>query len=529
MYKYSGPIAYGQRSVNYAGKLYNRRSQFLHLTNQVMTWGNLHQMMATAAMAQGQKQIQHWQAVLDSAGEGIWGIDREGKCTFVNRMALSTFGFSSEELVGSVIHDLVHHHYPDGRSFPASECPLSNVLSKNKALRQITDTMFRKDGSSFVAEISAQPVVVDGEVMGLVVIFRDVTERRQQQDELRKAYELAAQRTAELDAVIESMPHGVYIATHDNTVRCNHRARTMSGDRFPAEIHTLERALNGEASTEVAKAGGRWIRSMAEPIFLNGKILGGVAVNTDVTQTRQQEEALRKSEKLAAVGQLASSIAHEINNPLESITNLLYLMRHSESMKDVQEYARIAQEELTRVTEITVQTLRFHRQQSKPSQVDLAELLRTIMALYMGRLLVRDISVEMNLLSVPNVLCLEGEIRQVINNLVRNALDAMGTGGRMLIRLHSQTDGRSGIKGVRITVADTGEGISPEIRSHLFEPFQTTKEQTGTGLGLWVSKGIVEKHGGYIRTKTRRGAGHGTVFTVWLPCKGGISLTSATS
>lgn len=484
-------------------------------------------MAAMATAARGQKEIQHWQALLDSAGEGIWGLDREGKCTFVNRMALNTLGFTSEELLGNPIHDLVHHHYPDGRIFPATDCPLFDVLQKNKVLRQLTDTMFRKDGSSFTAEMSAQPVVVDGRVMGVVVTFRDITERRQQQAELRKAYDLAEQRTAELNAVIESMPHGVYVVTHDDKVRCNHRARTMNGDHFPSELHTLERALTGEASTEVVKTGGRWIRSMAEPIFLNGKILGGVAVNTDVTQTRQQEEALRKSEKLAAVGQLASSIAHEINNPLESITNLLYLMRHSESMDDVQEYARIAQEELTRVTEITVQTLRFHRQQSRPSQVDLAELLRMVMALYTGRLLVRSINIEMNLLAVPNVFCLEGEIRQVVNNLVRNALDAMGAGGRMLIRLHSQSDPRSGSRGVRITIADTGEGISPEIRSHLFEPFQTTKEQTGTGLGLWVSKGIIEKHGGRIRTKTRRGTLHGTVFAVWLPCDGEISRISA--
>ncbi len=484
-------------------------------------------MAATATATQGQKEIQHWQALLDSAGEGIWGLDPEGRCTFVNRMALSTFGFSSEELVGNTMHDLVHHHYPDGRAYPASECPLDSVLKKNKALRQLTDTMFRKDGSSFVAEMSAQPVVVNGRVTGVVVTFRDVTERRQQQDELRKVYELAAQRTAELDAVIESMPHGVYVVTRDARVRCNHRARAMNGDRFPPELHTLDRALSGETSTEVAKAGGRWIRSMAAPIFLNGNILGGVAVNTDVTQTRQQEEALRKSEKLAAVGQLASSIAHEINNPLESITNLLYLMRHSQSMDDVQEYARIAQEELTRVTEITVQTLRFHRQQTRPSQMDMSDLLRTVMALYTGRLLVRDISVEMKLITVPTVLCLEGEIRQVVNNLVRNALDAMATGGRLLIRLHPQIDSRSGKRGIRITVADTGEGISPEIRSRLFEPFQTTKEQTGTGLGLWVSKGIIEKHGGYIRTRTRREAGHGTVFAVWLPCESGISLTSA--
>src|SRR6202789_4022106 len=155
-------------------------------------------------------------------------------------------------------------------------------------------------------------------------------------------------------------------------------------------------------------------------------MLGGVAMNTDVMQMRMQDDALRKLEKPAAVGQLASSIAHEINNPLESISNLLYLIRQSESMEDVQRYAETAQEELLRVTEITLQTLRFHRQNSRPAELDLAELLRALMSLYAGRMLVRNITGEMKLSASPRVLAMEGEIRQVVNNLLRNALDALG-------------------------------------------------------------------------------------------------------
>ena len=481
----------------------------------------------SAPISTEQGQTQQWQALLDSAGEGIWGLDLEGNCTFVNRMAVRTFGFESEELLGSNMHELIHHHYPDGSHFPSTECPIYEVIRKNKPLRQLLDTMFRKDGSSFVAELSAEPISVKGRVLGVVVTFRDVTEKRQQQENVRKAYELAEQRTAELDAVIESMPHGVYVATRDGDLRCNHRARAMSGDHFPLQLHTMDRALAGDSSTETMRVMDRWIHSVAAPIFLNGEILGGVAVNTDVTQTRLQDEALRKSEKLAAVGQLASSIAHEINNPLESITNLLYLVRHSRSLEEIQEYARIAQEELARVTEITLQTLRFHRQHSRPVEVDIAELVRTVMALYTGRMLVRGVSTELELLEPPRVVCLEGEIRQVVNNLVRNSLDAMSSGGRLIIRVHSETDRRSGRKGIRLMVADTGEGISPEIAPRLFEPFQTTKELTGTGLGLWVSKGIIEKHGGRIQTKTRRGQSHGTVFAIWLPVDGGLNLVSA--
>jgi PAS domain S-box-containing protein len=471
-------------------------------------------------------QMQQWQALLNSAGEGIWGLDLEGNCTFVNRLAVTTFGFASEELVGNNMHQLVHHHYADGRHFPDSECPIVDVVRKKKILRQITDTMFRKNGDAFVAELSAQPVEVGGRVVGIVVSFHEISERSKQQEDLQRAYELAEQKTAELDAVIESMPHGVYIATSDARMRSNHVAKMMSGGQFPVELKTLDRALAGEWATETVKSSDRWIRSVAAPIFLNGKILGGVAVNADVTQIRLQDEALRRSEKLAAVGQLASSIAHEINNPLESITNLLYLIRHAGSMEDVRHYTTLAQSELARVTEITLQTLRFNRQHSRPIEVDMADLLRTVMALYTGRLLVRNIDVDVKLLEAPRVLSLEGEIRQVVNNLVRNALDAMSNGGRLLVRLHQQQDWHSGAKGVRLTVADTGEGISPEIKAHLYEPFRTTKEMTGTGLGLWVSKGIVEKHGGSIRTRTRHGERHGTVFAVWLPVAGSPNLAA---
>ena len=474
------------------------------------------------------EQTPYWQALLDSAGEGIWGINLNGICTFVNRLALSVFGFRMDEVVGKNIHDLVHHHYPDGREFPSHECPVYRVFREGKPYRSAHDVMFRRSGESFSAEISAQPIVVESRVIGAVVTFRDITELERQRDELRCAYELTEKRTAELDAVIESIPHGVYVATLDKeTVRSNRQARAMSGASFPPQLKTLSRALAGESSTEVVETGGQWLRSVGAPITLNGELIGGVAVNTDVTQTRLQDEALRRSEKLAAVGQLASSIAHEINNPLESITNLLYLIRNSRSIDEIQEYAGMAQSELMRVTEITLQTLRFHRQASRPTEVNLEELARSVTTLYTGRLLVRGIRLEWKILPAPPVTCLEGEIRQVLNNLIRNALEAMGAGGALAVRLHAQTDLATGRKGVRLTIADAGEGIDPRIRARLFEPFQTTKETTGTGLGLWVSKGIVEKHGGSLRVRTRRdAAAHGTVFALWLPLKGEISLAN---
>ena len=480
-----------------------------------------------ARQLDAEQQMQHWQALLDSAGEGIWGLDLRGNCTFVNRMAMRLFGFSSEELLGQNMHLLVHHTREDGSPYPDEACPIYDVLRRNEPFFQRKDTLFRKDGSGFVAEVSAQPVSVEGEVVGVVVTFRDVTEARAQEQRSYEAYDQAAMRTAELEAVIESIPHGVYVARRDGTLQTNRRARDLSGDAFPLELQTLEGALQGECLTEVVRTGERWIHSVGAPVMLNREILGGVAVNTDITQARMQEEALRRNEKLAAVGQLASSIAHEINNPLEAITNLLYLVRCSDTMDEVHQYAALAQSELARVTEITLQTLRFHRQHSKATMVDLADLARAVMTLYTGRLLVRNIGMAWKLAPAPQILCLEGEVRQVLNNLLRNALDALANGGRLMLRVRPQHDWTTGEPGVRLTVADTGEGIRPSIAGKLFEPFQTTKEATGTGLGLWVSKGIVEKHGGHIRVRSRTDEVHGTVFAVWLPVEPKSNLSAA--
>jgi len=451
-------------------------------------------------------QAELLQSILDASTEAVWGLDLAGNCTFINHSATNSLGFTAKELIGHNMHRLTHHHYPDGRQFEEQDCPINVVLLKGKPVRELHQTLYRKDGKGFLAQVSAKPVIVQGRIVGAVVTF---SERQESYAE------------ADLDAILESASQGIYVVHRDGRVRMNRRAREMNGGDFPRELHTLDKAMAGQPSTEVMRVANRWIESTGGPIRHQGAIIGGIAINTDVTQSRLQDEALRKSEKLAAMGQLASSIAHEINNPLESITNLLYLMRHSNSIGEIQSYAQLAQEELKRVTDITLQTLRFHRQQTKTSPVDLAELLRTLMTLYTGRLLVRGISVEMRLREAPPVVALDGELRQVINNLVRNALDAMeGGGGRLLLRLSPRCNWKVMRQGVSLTVADTGEGIGLAMKRHLFEPFHTTKEHTGTGLGLWVSKGIIEKHGGTIRVRSRQGAEHGTVFSIWLPLDG---------
>ena len=244
--------------------------------------------------------------------------------------------------------------------------------------------------------------------------------------------------------------------------------------------------------------------------------LAGVAL--DVTERTLSEQALRKADKLALVGRMASSIAHEINNPLESVTNLLYLLQHAPLGEAERGYVATAQQELARVSEITSQTLTFNRQQNTYGPAVIADILESVLALYQGRLATSNIKVERRYSRREPVLCYPGELRQVFANLVGNAFDATRGGGRILVRervvYHTHLDR----VGTRVTVADTGCGMSASVQSRIFEVFHSTKGNNGTGLGLWISKGIVEKHGGTLRfcSSTQPGRS-GSVFSVFIP------------
>jgi len=237
-----------------------------------------------------------------------------------------------------------------------------------------------------------------------------------------------------------------------------------------------------------------------------------------ILHQQQAEQALRQSEKLAVAGRLAASITHEINNPLEAVTNLLYLIETSESLSDIKKYVVLASEELKRVAEITAHTLNFHRQPINPVLVNIPELLDSVLTLYRQRLKSAGISVEREYNHVPPVLGMSGELRQLFANMIGNAADAMRTGGLLKIRVKSLSTGAGKRAGVRITVADSGCGIEAKNLQRIFEPFFSTKGNTGTGLGLWVSSSIVEKHDGKIQVKScTTPEKSGTIFSIFLP------------
>lgn len=344
---------------------------------------------------------------------------------------------------------------------------------------------------------------------------------------------------AKFRAVAETAGNAIYIHDGERLVFVNPAAEAITGysreELLKADMWQMvhpdfrERVManararfKGESCPQryeymiVAKDGSpRWLDFSANLVEFEGKrcIL---ATAFDVTDRKNAEITLRKTEKLAATGRLAASIAHEINNPLEAVTNLLYLMRTD--AKNLETYLQLAEQELKRVAHLTKQTLGFYRETSQRVNTRLADLLDEVIAIYGTKLAHRGIVAETALARNCEIAAFPGELRQVFSNLIANAADAMPEGGRLQVRLRPAFDHKRGIAGARVTIADNGSGIDRAALHHIYEPFFTTKEEVGTGLGLWVTKGIVDKHQGVLRVRSSTGRErHGTVFTLFLP------------
>lgn len=235
------------------------------------------------------------------------------------------------------------------------------------------------------------------------------------------------------------------------------------------------------------------------------------------TESQRASAALLQSEKLAAVGRVASSMAHEINNPLEAVTNLLYLSRQNAINPEVKQWLDEAEIELRRISIIANQTLRFHKQSTKPQPTTCLSLFSATLNLYESRLKNAGITVEKRKRANEPVACFEGDVRQVLSNLITNAIDAMPLGGRLIVRSREATEWSTGRKGLALTVADNGYGMSYETQCRMFEAFYTTKGIAGNGLGLWISADIMARHKGTISIRSSQGAASGTVVTLFLP------------
>jgi PAS domain S-box-containing protein len=495
----------------------------------------------TARVLAEQRQLtsqEQYKALFELASDAICVGNIEGRITEANHAACKLLGYTRNELLQLNYADIVAPSEKT-RLWSARDALLHGGVSVEEW------QLVTKAGASLATEISAA-ILPDGRWQAFV---RDITDRKRlEQDRSHLIKELQQQRERLADLFQQAPAFFAVLRGPDYIFEMiNPLYQELMGQRDLIGKSVRDAVPEAEGQgfiallDEVYRFGKSFVgrrtpihlaRTASQPLeerFLDfvyqprrepdGTISGIIVLGVDVTESKRAELALMQTEKLAAVGRLASSIAHEINNPLESVTNLLYLARETARNPETREYLAIADRELRRVSVIANQTLRFHKQSSRPQWITCEELIESTISVYQGRLVNSNVQVDKRKRAANPVLCFEGEIRQVLSNLIINAIDAMHPrGGRLMMRSREGTDWKTGRKGLILTVADTGSGMSPDTAAKIFEPFFTTKEIGGTGLGLWVSDEIVQRHGGTLAVRSSQRQGRsGAVFTLFLP------------
>jgi PAS domain S-box-containing protein len=453
-----------------------------------------------------------------------------GRFIDVNEAWEQLTGYSREEVIGRMRRDLnIWASSEDAAKFVS-------ILTRNGSILHAERLFLRKSGETFIGEISSQLLTVGNDAVALSTII-DLTEQKRSQGERER---LSEQLQLALDAA--RMGWWRYDALTQTTT-WDERFReifsvsglTSSAEDIPAHVHPDDRAtvLNKfqaamdpgnpvpyEAEYRVLRNDGSttWVLAYgktrfdgegaaAHPIEMVGTV-------QDVTERKRAEEALLRSEKLASLGRMAATIAHEINNPLSAVTNLIYLAQNQAGLPaSAIELLESAQQELRRVAHITSQSLGFFRDSSGPAMISLASIFESALSLLRNKVDTKRANIRRDWSDDIFIPCVANELRQVATNLIGNALDAIGTEGTILIRIRQH-----GNSSVHVAIADDGGGILPKDRKHLFEPLFSTKAGVGTGLGLWVSRQIIEKHRGTIRVRSAaNGTRRGTTLLIRLP------------
>lgn len=468
-----------------------------------------------------------YRVLVEAMSEGAVTISRDATILYCNRGFANILERPLESLIGASFATLVsasdHARFAAlltlGEGAPArAEVALLDSLSR-EIPAFLSVNPFEEHGSS-----------------ALCMVVTDLREQKRQEEILAAAKlaqmlaEQALEPTAVCDldgriilanaAMNDLCGCNVLFRHIDEVVRL--RFQNAPNSAVTSDIFTGKRFRNAEI---VARAfSGSEPRHMllsAGPMALPGNTARGFVITLfDIEERKRAEQALRESEKLAETGRLAATIAHEINNPLEAVTNLLYLISILPNVPaNVAEYTRLAQTELERVSHITRQTLAFHRQSDHPEPVRLGDLVASVIFLYSRQAVAKHIEIYREVRFAGEVLGYPGELRQVLSNLFANAIEACPHGGRVRIRVYESREYHNSQKpGVRIVIGDTGSGIAAENTHRVFEPFFTTKGAKGSGLGLWVTQGIVAKHEGFIQMRTSTQPPHnGTVFSIFLP------------
>jgi PAS domain S-box-containing protein len=443
------------------------------------------------------------------------------------------YGYNESEALGRITHELLRTIHPV--PWPEIEARLRESGHWEGELRHFT-----KEGREVVVSARKQLIRGADGIERILESNRDITAHKRAEEALRVSEERLRQG-ADLVGLLPYTWEPLSGALHPDM-----RLKALWGlppdavinrEEFLAGVHpedriyleerrarSLDPAGDGiyEAEYRVIGVDGiqRWISSRGRTTFADGKPIFHLGVALDITARKRADEALLRSEKLASVGRMAATIAHEINNPLAAVTNTLFLARTNlDQPQLLAQYLDLADEELRRVGHIARQALGFYRESNAPALMSVNAVLESAVDLLKSRIKAKQAVIERQWNQVVEVTAVAGELRQVFSNLLANSLDAIDEEGTIKFRV-STGSASNGNRHVRVTVADNGRGIGAGARQHIFEPFFTTKGTIGTGLGLWVSKQIIEKHGGTIRMRSHSdGTRRGTVFSIVLPIK----------
>ena len=463
--------------------------------------------------------------ILESISDSFMSVDDQWRFTFVNAEAERTLAIPRAELLGQTYWEVFPH-----------------VVGT-----EVEDYLRRaaKEGISTSWEHLSEPRqrwydirVYPSQNRGISIYFRDVTERKNAEDALRESedrFRALADNISQLAWMADRNGDRFWYNRRwvEFTGMTAEEARGLGWKEVhdPAHVERVissyERAIaTGTDWEEMCPLRGkdgefRWFLIRAVPIRdENGAVTRWFGTNTDITERVQTSEALKRSEKIAATGRLAATVAHELNNPLTIAINLVYLAQREPDSTTAKKYLSDAERELQRVARLANRTLSFYRKKRRNTweSIRVAEFIEELADIYQNACLTKNIHTEVRASSELTIVASKDEMAQVITNLLSNAVDAAGQDGNITIRCKSVTDPKSRRRMAAISVIDSGHGIPKKHRSSLFEPFFTTKRDTGTGLGLWISKEIVEKHGGNMRVLSRtHGKLRGTVVTVLLP------------
>ena len=483
--------------------------------------------------------------LLNSTADGIYGLDLNGNCTFCNPACLRLLGYKDpKDLLGRNMHDLMHHTRADGTRYPKQECEIYTAVREGKGHHSADEVLWRANGTSFPAEYSSYPMYKAGELVGAVVTFLDISERKRAEQELRRSEEKYRE-------LFENSTYGIYRSKPDGTLLdVNPALVTMLGYNSKEEL--LARNLNCDIYEDPAARksilasygpSGRMDGTEVNWKRKDGKIFpvrlsaGGIrgedgafthfeVIVENITERRNLEDQFRQAQKMEAVGLLAGGISHDFNNLLSVIMGNAEMLLDDRPSATQKHYADEIKNATQRAAQLTRQLLAFSRKNLlHPTVLDLNTVVRDVGKI-LERLIGEDVQIVRDLQSsLGSVKADQGQVEQILMNLATNARDAMPKGGEFKVRTADAVLGPKDValypyvkpgRYVLLSVSDSGMGMTEEVRRRVFDPYFTTKPPgRGTGLGLATIYGIVKQSAGYIWVSSAPGAG--ATFDIYLP------------